>query len=277
MQRETDRQKDIRMVNPLKKALVQKHLLKGMQVFSTNPAAIEILGLAGFDWVSIDMEHTPLSFETVAHLVRAADAAGVVPLVRVSHNDGIEIMHALDTGAAGVIIPHVSTAEDLTSAIRHARYPPDGDRGVCPIVRGARYGFGDWNSTYQEINRGVVVVPLVEEQAGVRNFDDMVQVDGADIYWLAVGDLSQSYNLPGASLEHPVLRQVAADLVGKATRAGKVMMATVSPKLDKSYAQFLADLGFRLLSFGADLSVFARACRQIAQDVSEIRASLLSK
>lgn len=262
------------MGNRLKKALDEKRVLIGMQVFSGSPTFLEILGLAGFDWVSIDMEHSPTTFDTVLQMTRTADSAGIIPLVRVAANDPHQILHALDAGGAGIIIPHVNTAEELQQAVAACRYPPDGIRGTCSMVRGARYGFEQWDTFYKKLNEEVIVVPLVEEKEGVQNFDAMLKVDGVDVYWLAVGDLGQSYGFPGASFEHPGMRAIASEVIEKANRAGKAMMIPVAPKLEGEYCQYLVDLGFRLLSFGTDIALFARSCRQATSDVAKIREGL---
>ncbi|MBI2910269.1 MAG: hypothetical protein HYX92_21715 [Chloroflexi bacterium] len=265
------------MANRLKKALEEKQVLLGMQAFSGSPSFVEVMGLAGFDWVSIDMEHSPATFETVLQMTRTADAAGIIPLVRVAQNDPREILHALDAGGAGIIVPHVNSAEELRRALAACRYPPDGVRGTCMMVRGARYGFEEWGAFYRKLNEDVVVVPLIEEREGVEDFDAMLEVEGVDVYWLAVADLGQSYGFPGATFEHPGMRAIATDLVAKAKRAGKAMMIPVSPRLDREYCEYLVGLGFRLLSFGSDMSVFAKACKQAASYARDIRESLLKQ
>lgn len=262
------------MANRLKEALQKKKILIGMQVFSGSPTFVEILGLAGFDWVSIDMEHSPITFETVLQMTRTADAAGIIPLVRVAENDPGEILHALDAGAAGVIVPHVNTPEELERVVQACRYPPDGIRGTCTTVRGARYGFEPWNTFYKKLNQDVIVVPLIEERQAVENFDGMVAVEGVNIFWVGISDLGQSYGLAGASFEHPVLQAAAKEVIAKATKAGKAVMAPVAPLLSLEYARELIDMGFKLLSFGTDISVFRRSCQQIAADIAAARGRL---
>lgn len=262
------------MANRLTKALEEKKVLIGMQAFSGSPTFVELLGATGFDWVSLDMEHSASTFETVVHMARAADAYGIIPLVRIAENEPSLILHALDTGAAGIIIPHCNNAHELRQAVAACRYPPDGIRGKCQTVRGARYGIGSWDELYRKLNSEVIVVPLIEEREAVEDFDEMLKVDGVDVYFLAVGDLGQNYGFPGASFEHPGMRAIAMEVVEKANKAGKAMMIPVSPKLEPEYCDYLVDLGFRLLSYGTDIRVFERTCSKATAHVAKIRERL---
>ena len=121
----------------LRQALAQKRPFLGIQCFIGTPTIVEMLGQFDFDFVMIDNEHTSLNPETIEYMVRVADSVGVTPIVRVAHNDESQILKALDTGAAGVIVPHVMNAEDARRAVRSARYAPDGMRGVCSGTRAA--------------------------------------------------------------------------------------------------------------------------------------------
>lgn len=251
------------MGNLLLERLQGKPVLLGMQNFTGSSAIVEILGYAGFDWVSLDMEHSPAGFETIEHMARAANASGIVPLVRVAHNDAMLIMRALDRGVAGVIVPHVLSRMDLERALRAARYPPEGERGACSTARPCRYGLDSWVTYYQRANLEVMVVPLVEDKAGVESFDELLAVDGVDIYSIGLRDLAQSLGLPGSDFTNPRLRELAKEMNAKALDAGKALMAPVAPVLSLEYADVLTELGFKLLSYGVDESVFAKACASV--------------
>ncbi len=244
--------------------LAKKGPLLGMQCFSGTAALVEILGHAGFDWVSLDMEHAPSDFERIEHLVMAANAAGVTPLVRVAENLPLLIAKALDTGAAGVIVPHVSSRSDLEQAVASTRYPPAGIRSACTSVRGTRYGDVVWTDYVRRVGEEVVVVPLVEDKEGIEAFDQLLAVKDVPVYWLGVSDLGQSLGLPGANLRHPELAPLAKSLCSRAAAAGKDLMCTVSPTITVEYAQYLMSLGFRLISYGADVRVFLTAVKEIA-------------
>jgi 2-keto-3-deoxy-L-rhamnonate aldolase RhmA len=244
--------------------LAKEGMLLGMQCFTGSPAIVEILGYAGFDWVSLDMEHAMNDFARIEHLTRAANCSGVTPLVRVADNDPLLIMKALDAGAAGVIVPHVASRADLERAVAATLYPPRGIRGACTATRASGYGADPWRDFTARANEGIVVVPLVEDREAIDAFDDLLAVKEVPAYWLGTTDLAQSLGCPGADFRQPQLASIARSLTGRAAAAGKSLMVTVSPHLTVEYAQYLASIGFRLISFGSDIAYFSRTIRDTA-------------
>ncbi len=238
--------------------------LLGMQCFTGNAAIVEILGGAGYDWVSLDMEHAPSDFARVEQLTRAAHCAGIAPLVRVAENDPVLIMKALDTGAAGVFVPHASSRADVERAVAASLYAPQGNRGACSATRPAGYGAERWSDYIKRANESVVVIPLIEDQAGIDAFDDLLQVEHVPAYWLGVTDLTVAIGCPGADFFHPELAALAKDMSRRAAAASKSLMVTVTPNITVDYALHLVRLGFRLISFAVDLRVFLRAVTDIA-------------
>ena len=247
--------------------LARKGILIGTQCFTGHPAVVEILGHGGWDWVSIDMEHATTDFAQVEHLVRAARLSDIVALVRVSDNQPILISKALDAGAAGVIVPHVSSVDDLRAAVESTLYPPGGIRGACSTTGATSYGALPWKEYVEAANKGVVVVPLIEDKAGVDNFDALLKVPEVPVYWIGITDLTVSLGLPGADFWHPELIKLARSLNERAAAAGKELMIAAAPHLRPDYIKHLASLGFRLISVGTDLSMYRQAINAIAKEI----------
>ncbi len=238
--------------------------LVGMQCFSASPALVECMGEAGFDFTVIDMQHCPTQLETVAHLIRAADATGVAPLVRVPDLDLPLIGRTLDLGTQGIVVPHASL-ERIRAAVRAVRYPPHGERGACPVVRSAGWLPVDWDAHAARSLRETLVVPLVEDEEGVDDIDAIFALDGVEIVFLGPFDLAISMGLGAVDFRHPQLAAVLERVVCAAQRHGKHVMSTVGATIDEAYATLLRQRGVRLLSFSADVAVFMAACRRIAQ------------
>ena len=116
----------------------------GTYVQTGDPAVVEVLAAAGFDYVVIDAEHSPLSMETIRNLIAAAEARGLAPLVRVKENRPALVMEPLDIGAAGVQVPQIETPEEASATVRAAMFHPLGQRGSNPYVRSADYASGDY-------------------------------------------------------------------------------------------------------------------------------------
>ena len=170
----------------------KEHVLGQMSFFG-YPEIVEIAAYAGFDFVVIDEEHGSDRSAPNSHAIRAAQAAGIVPFIKVpSVHDGAGILRALDSGAAGVVVPDIQTRADAELAVAHAKYEPLGKRGASSFTRAGHFGALDQASYYARANEDVSVVALIEDKEGVRNFDDIVAVEGLDAVFFGPVDLSMS-------------------------------------------------------------------------------------
>lgn len=237
--------------------------LAGMQCFSASPVMVEAMGEGGLDFTIIDMEHCPTQLETVAHLARAADACGMAPLVRVPDLDAPLIGRTLDLGVQGIVLPHAS-ASRCEAAVRAARYAPLGERGACPVVRGAGYLPADWGAHAERSNRDTLVIPLVEDAEAVDTIERIFAIDGIEVVFLGPFDLSISMGLGAADYRHPKLAEILERVVAAGREHGKHVMTTVGATIDEQYAASLVAKGVKCLSFSADVAVFLSACRRIA-------------
>jgi len=147
--------------NNLKNMICNGNTAIGPFLKSTDPMIMEICGIAGFDFAIIDLEHGPLWIETAQNLVRAAEARGITPVVRVTENSPELIMRALDIGAHGVQIPQISSAADSISAVSASKYYPNGQRGVCRYVRAADYSNMDKYEYFKSANEQTMVIVQV--------------------------------------------------------------------------------------------------------------------
>ncbi|MGV9799126.1 HpcH/HpaI aldolase family protein [Mycobacterium sp. NPDC003449] len=181
-----------------------------------SPAAVEILARRGFDPVCIDSEHTALSPDLIENMIRAADAFGAAALVRVP-GIGPEIGRALDSGALGVVVPRIETAEQARACVDLVRYPPDGQRGAGP---GRSTAFGkDIGTSIGEANSSVALIVQVETELGLKNAYDIASVDGVDIVFVGPGDLAVSMGITMGSERHTA---AVAEILGEVKRAGKL-------------------------------------------------------
>ncbi len=206
--------------NVVKEKVAAGDVVVGPLLSFNSPALVEFCGQLGFDFVLIDAEHNLVGLETCQQLVRAADAAGVVPLVRVPRNDPVAILGYLETGALGVVVPHVRTAEDALAAVRAAKYAPEGVRSAAGSSRPAGYGLTQSAAEYfREANRQTMVVPLVEEREGFEHLEAIGRTPGVDLLFLGDGDLALDMGYPGER-DRPEVRAVVTDALARGRAAG---------------------------------------------------------
>ena len=160
-----------------------------------HPVAVEVMALSGLDFLCIDWEHAQISRDMIETMVRSADVHRVPVMVRVPGHAPEAIQAALDSGAQGVLVPRVSTAEQAAMAVKASRYPPLGERGVGP---GRAAGYGYRIPEYlAAANERIVVAVQVETAEGLANIEAIAAVDGVDVVFVGPGDLSVSIDAIG--------------------------------------------------------------------------------
>jgi 2-keto-3-deoxy-L-rhamnonate aldolase RhmA len=250
-----------RLHNPLKDRLSAGQTIVGPLLSFNSPELVELFGHVGFDFVLIDAEHNLVSPETCQHLVRAAETAGIVPLVRVPRNEPTAILPYLETGALGVVVPHIASAEDAERAVSAVKYRPRGNRSAAGSSRPANYGLTQSAAEYfAAANARTLVIALVEEVAGFRNLEEIGRVDGLDLLFFGDGDLAMDMGYPGQR-DHPQVRQVIDDARTRGLAAGFVLGA---PAASASAVAEQVQSGFRLVLVPA-LALVAHASRQFLE------------
>jgi 2-keto-3-deoxy-L-rhamnonate aldolase RhmA len=166
-----------------------------MQCFTWDPILIEIMGLAGFDWMMLDSEHWGKNLRAREHLIRAAECVGLVPFVMVTQATyEADIHRTLEAGAKGIFLPEISSVEDVKKAADAAFFPHKGNRGICPAVRAAHYNdktFVDhttWN------NSEILLVPMTENPNALADLEGIWALPYVYMIVFAAGDLGFSLN-----------------------------------------------------------------------------------
>jgi len=244
----------------MKKNLMKEKLQKGgiaAGVIIQDPAVqlVEVLGLLGFDWLFIDCEHSPMSLEDVGQLIMAAELRGITPLVRVPQNLPEIILRYLDAGAMGIIIPGAETVEDAQQAVRGAKYPPEGVRGLAG-VRTADFGLSGSLGDYVKIaNRETMVLAVVESCKGVENIEGILETEGIDGVSIGSNDLSQSLGVPGQT-NHPLVVEAIDKILAAGRKKGKPIGGLVrggeTPKqyIEKGYQMLLTSVSGLIIGAG---------------------------
>lgn len=196
-----------------------------MIVSSSDPAITDILGGAGYDFIIIDNEHGPMGPEAAQHHVRAAEAFGMIPMVRVGENSPNLIGKFLDVGCQGIIVPHVDTAEEARKAVAATRYAPGGVRGMCPASHAAGYRGGDTSPFVRNAEEETIVAVIVESQRGVDNLEEIAAVDGIDIVFFGPGDLSYELGVVAQGWSSPLITTAWKRLLAATKAADKLVMA----------------------------------------------------
>ncbi len=210
------------MNNAMKAKIRRGEPALGVSVMFPSPQMVEMLGHAGFDWVLLDCEHGSLSLADVEVMAMAADAAGITAIGRPRSNSAADIQSVMDRGVKGVQVPHVNSRADAERAVQAVKFGPGAGRGLAAGTRPDRWGLGGRMVDFvAEQNAGSLVCVQIEHEQAVANIDEILLVEGIDVFFIGPSDLSQSMGFPGDAKAPPVARAINETLA-KIIAAGKV-------------------------------------------------------
>ncbi|MHB8589575.1 MAG: HpcH/HpaI aldolase family protein [Candidatus Dormibacteraceae bacterium] len=257
------------MRNRIRELMDKRSAIVGPFVTMTDPAVVELIALAGFDFAVIELEHAAISLETLQNHLRAAAAHGLGVLVRVPSHDPKMMLRVLDAGADGLLVPHVSSPEIARNVAASVRYPPLGHRGMGGAARSARYGahgLPGVRELTEWLNQNTVLAVMIEDRSGVDQIEEIVRTPGIDIIHVGPSDLSASMGLIGTS-EDPDL-VAAVGRVEAATKAGGLKLGMpIDHGVYKRSAQQLRDEGAWLLTCGSEATFLLKGLRTAADSM----------
>ena len=234
-----------------------KHASIGSWITIPHPAIAEIMAKSGFDWLVIDMEHSPIGISETEELIRVIHLCGLPVLVRVGENNSNLIKRVMDSGASGVIVPMVNKKEQARQAVEAVKYPPAGQRGVG-LARAQGYG-----TLFEEYQGWVVkestVIVQIEHIQAVENIDAILSIDGVDGFIVGPYDLSASLGIPG-EFNHPAMLEALetiTDVINKGTKHSGFHV--VQPDVDAALAKLQE--GYSFLAFGVAFLFIGEMCR----------------
>ena len=246
--------------NFLREKLAAGEAVLGTWVVVASPMLVDVLGTAGLDFVVIDGEHGAMTFETAQQMIIAAESRGMSPVMRISGVSESETLKALDIGAHCVQIPNVGNRDMLERAVRHAKFPPVGDRGFSPFVRAGDYTHHNGLRISREANANALLAIHVESQEAIEYIDDILEVEALDIVFLGRYDISKSLGITGQT-DNPRVIDVMRTVATKIEHAGKVA-GTILTDIDELPA--LRALGIRYLTFSVDCEMIRRAYESVS-------------
>jgi 4-hydroxy-2-oxoheptanedioate aldolase len=204
------------------KTLLRERPTFGCFVTFASPAMTEFIAHLGFDFTLLDAEHGTMDSVGIEDMIRASQCAGVPSIVRVPYSRPEYLRKALDSGANGVQVPLISNADEARAALAPANFPPAGERGVAFLTRAARYGLEPDRATYfTRANEAKLVSLHIETVEAVRNLDEILEVDSADVYFIGPGDLAVSMGY-AEQPNHPEVLATMERCIRRIRQRGKI-------------------------------------------------------
>ena len=221
--------------------------LVGAGIFSTDQFVAKRIFDCDPDWLWICLEHSPWTFESIAPIVIDARSRNIMPIVRVGWNEPDLIKRAYDVGAYGVMVPQVDTADEAEKAVKFARYPPAGERGIAPWFAGS---LGISLEEVIELDKSQNLLLLqMESLESLSNLDEILSVEGYDVLIVGPTDLSASMGIHG-DIHNEKIVEIMENVVEKVNNAGKILGSTF---LDPSYCEKWIKAGYQFMNIADPL------------------------
>jgi len=252
----------------MRKNLVKEKLRRGEPSIGTwlalgNSVSAEAMAHVGFDWLTVDMEHNPIGWDTLLHMLQAISTTDTVPFVRTPWNDPMLIKRILDVGAYGVVVPNVKTREEAERAVSACRYPPVGIRGLGG-GRARLYAGADYP---EHANEEISVHVMIEDKEAVERAEEIIGVSGIDAIFIGPNDLACSLGVPlGLDNKHPDHVAAVRHVLETGKKLGVpvgIHCATAEEALRR-----IAE-GWQWLAVASEAGFMAGAAREALQKIQE--------
>lgn len=228
----------------------------------------EIVGMSGFDWVLIDIEHGSGSEAQILQQLQALEHTPAATFVRVESYQRQRFHRVLDLGAEGIMCPRINTLEEARQAAKAIRYPPDGIRGVARMVRATNFG-SDFSEYYANQKKNLVCIVQIETEEILNSLDAVAAIDEIDVLFVGPMDLSIALGVFG-QLDHPRFMdalKATADAAAKEGKAAGILLQ--NPEEFKKYYE----LGFRFIACSSDSSFVQNGACKMAESLNELKNS----
>jgi len=243
--------------NRFRADLISRKRLIGCWCSLGNPITTEVLGVAGFDWLLLDGEHSPNDVLTFIPQLMALKDSVSAPVVRPAWNDPVEIKRLLDAGFYNFLIPMVESVDAARAAVAATRYPPQGIRGVSVSQRGNRYG--TVKDYLQRANEQACVMVQIESRKGMAAAAEIAAVDGVDGVFIGPSDLAAGLGQLG-NPNHPDVQAAIREIFATVAATGKPL-GTLAPV--EADARRYLEWGATFVAVGSDLGVFRSATQAL--------------
>jgi 4-hydroxy-2-oxoheptanedioate aldolase len=235
---------------------------------TASPVSMEILGYSGFDFVICDTEVLMVNPETLENMIRAAEATGTIPMVKLKGNDPHFIQDALNAGAPAIKVPHITSADDLKRAMDSTYFAPRGNRGLCPVSRANQYSQGRMEDLINWTNQHAMVIPIIEDREAIDNIDEIMSVEGVSVYDVGPVDLAHSYGVPpDLGFSNPEVDAALCRVLESAHKYGKKVMTTPffgagAVNLPELIRERIIKRGVHLIFYRSDASLMREGIKQ---------------
>ncbi len=248
----------------LKKSLREREALFGAWISYDHPSIAETFAIAGFDFISIDMEHSPISLASAQRIISISQAYNIPCLPRpVSHSNDF-FKPLLDSGADGLTIPMIETYDEVSIVSNYLKYPPIGKR-TFGVNRAQSYGL-KFDEYIQNWNEHSILVVQIESKRGIENIEEIASHPSVDALMIGPYDLSGSYSVPGET-DHQLVKDASLKVIRACERYGKSCGTQIANPTERNVKEAF-DQGYTYIVLGSDLFALSNWARDMKKIIN---------
>ena len=223
-----------------------------------SPVVTDIICSSELDFIIIDMEHGPISFETAQEMIITSESRNVSPIIRVPSVNQNDTLRSLDIGAHGIQFPNVETLNQIKKIIEYSCYPPLGNRGFSPFTRAGNYSIENAENLTKNSNKNIIKIINVENKEVAENIDDFLDED-IDVFFIGLYDMSKSFGIPG-QINDKTFQEYIKKLNKKIIDRGKI---TGTITTDMASLEYYKNIGMKYLIHLVDCEMLNNSYSQI--------------
>jgi len=231
----------------------------GTWITLPSPETVDVICSAGVDFVVIDSEHAPISYETAQLMVMACESRKVSPVFRVPAVLGDRIVPALEIGSHAIQVPNIESVSMVEAFISAARYQPLGNKGLSPFTRACNYSADFAQHMVTSANSNTMLIAQIEGRTGIENLKDILDIRNIDICFIGLYDLSNYMNIPG-ELDNSKLRDLFSSLSKQIIDKGMIVGSIAN---SAEQVKFLISAGVRYITYSADCHMLSKAYKEV--------------
>ena len=230
-----------------------------------SPLLVEVIASSGIDFLIIDAEHGNFTYETAQILVSICELYRVSPIMRVGEVNESLILRALDIGVHGIQVPNIKTVDDARLLVKFSKYPPNGLRGFSPYTKAGLFDLKNSEKLLKNANKNTIVIANIEDLTGLENIDDICKVNGLDIIFIGLFDLSKSLGIPGDIQNDLVLERL--DRAIELVHSNNKKIGSIASSLDM--LEILKKKGVDYITYSVDTGVVKESYMRVIDKFKE--------
>ncbi len=260
----------MKRVNRLRQILSEGKVAVGTCVDSYSPAAIEVVGYSGLDWVRVCNEYSWRRDESMEHMMRAAALVGITAMIRVEKGDPYLISKAFQCGAGAILVSDIASYEEALAVVKAAKFPPKGHRGYSGFSVAGHWGVDSGKDWVEWCDQELLVGVMIENEQVVSQVEKIMAIEGLDYGFFGPADYSMSIGLRSNQKDNPKVQEAIQRTVDAAAKYKKAVGIGIGEPYEAQAKKYI-DMGLRIIEVDHELGILRSVYKKAGEGIRALR------